>query len=76
MENADKPHQGLRESGIRVEKVELDVEELLAWCETRGLDLNASATKALQTVRMPERVVATLHRLIPTRGLFGDGAAD
>ncbi len=36
--SAEKAHQGLRESGMRVEKVELDVEELLTWRETRGLD--------------------------------------
>lgn len=61
---------------MRVEKVDMEVEELLACCETRGLHVGASATRALQTVRMPEPAVTALRRLVHTRGLFGDGAAD
>ena len=33
----------LRAQGIRAEKVTVDVEELLVWCQSRGLSVNASA---------------------------------
>ena len=33
----------LKASGLRVEKVDLDSEQLIAWCNERGLEVNAQA---------------------------------
>lgn len=55
VENAERALQGLRESGMRVEKVELDVEELLTWCETRELDPDASARARYAAEKLRQR---------------------
>lgn len=41
--NAERAIEGMREAGMRVEKVDVDVEELLAWCQTQGVEVDASA---------------------------------
>lgn len=33
----------LKQAGFRIEKMEVDVEELLSWCAVRGLPVDASA---------------------------------
>ncbi|MEA3377488.1 MAG: hypothetical protein U9R72_14970 [Chloroflexota bacterium] len=43
VDNAERALRGMRESGMGVEKVEVDVEELLAWCQRRGLEVDARA---------------------------------
>jgi hypothetical protein len=41
--SAEESLRGMRKVGMRVEKVEVDVEELLAWCEARQLDVDGGA---------------------------------
>jgi hypothetical protein len=43
VETAERALRGMREAGMRVEKVDVDVEELLAWCERRELAVDAGA---------------------------------
>jgi hypothetical protein len=43
MDNAERALRGMREAGMCVQKVDVEVEELLAWCQTQGLDVKASA---------------------------------
>jgi hypothetical protein len=43
VENAEQALRNMRESGMRVEKVEVDLEELLARCERRELEVDAHA---------------------------------
>jgi len=41
--NAEQSLRGMRKTGMLVEKVEVDVEELLAWCKVRQLDVDGRA---------------------------------
>ena len=50
----------LRAQGIDVEKMDVDVEVLVAWCNERGLDVNGSsrsryAAEVLRQARPPRR---------------------
>jgi hypothetical protein len=40
---ADNKLAELRASGLRVEKVDIDSEQLVLWCNEHGLELNAEA---------------------------------
>ena len=40
---AEQTLRSLRAQGMNVDKVMIDVEELLVWCKDRGLPVNASA---------------------------------
>jgi hypothetical protein len=41
--NALESLQKMRQAGMRVEKMDVDVEELLAWCRARGLQVDGKA---------------------------------
>lgn len=41
--NAEETLRGMRKAGMLVDKVEVDVEELLAWCKARQLDVDGGA---------------------------------
>ena len=40
---AEEKLRDLRAQGLDAEKITIDVEELLVWCKSRGLSVNASA---------------------------------
>jgi hypothetical protein len=44
--NAEERLQEMRQIGIRAEKVEVDVEELLAWCRAQGREVDGAARAA------------------------------
>ena len=46
IEFAQKKVQELRKKGIKVEKVKVDVKELLAWCNERSLPINGESRAA------------------------------
>ena len=41
--------------GLRVEKVDVDVEQLIAWCNERGLKLDGGARSMYVTERLCQR---------------------
>jgi hypothetical protein len=43
LQMASERYQDLRRKGVRVEKVDVDVEELLKWCQAKGLGVNSSS---------------------------------
>lgn len=52
--HANKTIEKLRCQGIRAEKVDLDVNELSAWCKKRGCSLDAEARTAYASERMSQ----------------------
>jgi len=53
LRTASERFEDLRRQGQQVQKVEVDVEDLLKWCRTQGLPLNSStrAQYAAQRLR-------------------------
>jgi hypothetical protein len=43
LQSAEERLKELRSSGLRVEKVDVHSEELILWCNERGLEINAEA---------------------------------
>jgi hypothetical protein len=42
-------------AGLSVEKVDIDSEQLIAWCNERGLDINGEARSSYTVERLRER---------------------
>jgi hypothetical protein len=55
--NATRVFESLRQQGVRVEKVAVDVEDLVRWCQAHGRPLDGSA-RAQFVAELAER----LHR--------------
>jgi hypothetical protein len=51
---AEKKVQQLRASGLRVEKVDLDSEKLIFWCNEHGLENNAQTRSRYAAERLSE----------------------
>ncbi len=47
---------GLRMAGKRAEKVEIDVEELLAWCQEQGRPIDAAARAEYAAAKLGEEL--------------------
>lgn len=62
--NAEETLRGMRKAGMLVDKVEVDVEELLAWCKARQLDVDGGARAKYAGEMLRQRDV----------GRSGDGA--
>ena len=53
--NAESTFQALRRQGMRLEKVEIDIEALLAWCEAHGHAPDATARSTYAVHLLQER---------------------
>jgi hypothetical protein len=42
-EHAEKQFEGMRKEGLKMHKVVIDIDALVAWCKERDLPLNAEA---------------------------------
>jgi len=51
---AEEKAKELRASGLRVEKVDLDSEKLILWCNERGLENDAKARSLYAAERLSE----------------------
>ena len=51
---AEEKTKQLQGSGLRVEKVDLDSEKLIFWCNERGLEINAQARSLYAAERLSE----------------------
>ena len=49
---AEEKIQELRSNGLRVEKVDVHSEELILWCNERGLEINAEARSRYAAERL------------------------
>ena len=54
LQSAEERFQELRSSGLRVEKVEVHSEELLLWCNARGLEINGEARSLYVAERLSQ----------------------
>jgi hypothetical protein len=52
---AEEKLRDLRAQGLDAEKITIDVEELLVWCKSRGLSVNASARSQYVAERLRKR---------------------
>jgi len=52
--SAEERLQELRSSGFRVEKVDVDSEALILWCNERGLEINGEARSRYVAERLSE----------------------
>jgi hypothetical protein len=52
---AEEKLRDLRAQGLDAEKITMDVEELLVWCKSRGLSVNASARSQYAAERLRKR---------------------
>jgi hypothetical protein len=53
--NANHALRELRAQGVQVEPVEIDVEELVAWCQKQGVPLNSSARSRYAAEKIREK---------------------
>jgi len=53
--NAEESLRNMRKAGIYAHKIDVDVEELLAWCEARGEDVDSKARAAYVADMMRQR---------------------
>jgi len=53
--NANRALKELRAQGMTVEPVEIDVKELVAWCQEQGLPLNSSARSRYAAEKIREK---------------------
>ena len=51
---AEEKFKEIQSSGLRVEKVELDSEKLIRWCNERGLENNGQARSRYAAERLSE----------------------
>src|SRR2546422_567893 len=51
---AEEKLKELRRSGLRVEKVDVDSEKLILWCNERGLENNGQARSRYAAERLPK----------------------
>jgi hypothetical protein len=54
LQGAEEKLKQLRDSGLRVEKVEVDSEKLVLWCNERGLENNGQARSLYAAERLSE----------------------
>ncbi len=54
LQSAEERLKELRSSGLRVEKVDLDSEKLIRWCNGRGFENNAKARSQYAAERLRE----------------------
>jgi hypothetical protein len=53
--NAEESLQKMRQAGIWAEKIEVDVEELLAWCRAQGREVDGAARAAYAAEMLRQR---------------------
>jgi hypothetical protein len=53
--NANRALKELRAQGMRVEPVEIDVKELVAWCQKQGIPLNSAARSRYAAEKIREK---------------------
>ena len=53
--NAEESLRNMRKAGIYAEKIDVDVEELLAWCEARGREVDGEARAAYAADMLRQR---------------------
>ncbi|HEY8223979.1 MAG TPA: hypothetical protein VIG25_01795 [Pyrinomonadaceae bacterium] len=54
LQSAEEKAKALRATGLRVEKVDLDSEKLILWCNEHGLENNAQARSRYAAERLSE----------------------
>jgi len=54
LQQAEEKFAELQRTGVRVEKVDLDSEKLILWCNKRGLENNGEARTAYAAERLSE----------------------
>ena len=54
LQSAEERFQELRSSGLRVEKVDVHSEELILWCNERGLEINGEARSRYVAERLSQ----------------------
>jgi hypothetical protein len=52
--NATKTLKRLRRDGIVAQKIDIDVEELVAWCGARGFEVNGKARSEYASFKLRE----------------------
>lgn len=55
VEGAEKAMRELRRQGVQPEKVDVDVEELLRWCQTQNVPVNGESRSNYVAVKMQEQ---------------------
>jgi hypothetical protein len=53
--HANKALRQLRSQGMKVEPVEIDIDELVAWCQERGIPLDSSARSQYAAEKIQEK---------------------
>ena len=53
--NAQRAFQQILFSGQSVQKMEVDVEELLAWCKSKGLEVNGKSRSAFVAEKLRQQ---------------------